>query len=99
MFYSLKVKNMITRNRDRQQWTKIAVEGKIFAFGFSKKDDLSLLSMECPVLDWGRAFDQLVSVDAHLCLYFTYTVSVFAKEYRQRNSIVYDTSCLIRIAT
>jgi hypothetical protein len=68
MFFSLKVKNSIPRNRDRQRWTKIAVEGKIFAFGFSKKFDLSLLSIECQVLDRCRAFDRLVSVDAHLCI-------------------------------
>ncbi len=55
------------RNCDRQQSTKIAVEGKIFAFSFSKKSDLSLLSIECRVLDWCHAFERLVSVDAHFC--------------------------------
>ncbi len=66
MFFLLKVKNSFPRNRYRQRSTKIAVEGKIFAFGFSKKYDLSLLSMECRVLDRCRAFDRLASVDAHL---------------------------------
>ncbi len=66
MFFSLKVKNSIPRNRDRQRSTKIAVEGTIFAFDFSKKYDLSLLSIGCRVLDRCRAFDRLVSVDAHL---------------------------------
>ncbi len=42
------------------------VEGTIFAFNFSKKYDLSILSIEGRVLDQCRAFDQLVSVDAHL---------------------------------
>jgi hypothetical protein len=45
----------------------IAVEGTIFAFGFLKKYDLSLLSIEGRVLDRCRAFDRLASVDAHLC--------------------------------
>jgi hypothetical protein len=66
MFFSLKVKNLIPRNRDRQQSTKITADGKTFAFGFSKKYDLSLLSFECRVLDQCRAFNRLVSVDAHL---------------------------------
>jgi hypothetical protein len=44
----------------------IAVGGTIFAFGFSKKYDLSLLSIEGLVLDLCRAFDRLASVDAHL---------------------------------
>jgi hypothetical protein len=39
--------------------------------GFSKKFDLSLLSIECRVLDRFRAFDRLVSVDAHLCFQVT----------------------------
>jgi hypothetical protein len=65
-FFSLKAKNLIPRNRDRQRSTKIAVEGKIFAFGFTKKYDISLLSIECQVLDRCPAFDRLVSVDAHL---------------------------------
>jgi hypothetical protein len=43
------------------------VEGTIFAFGFSKKYDLSLLFIEGWVLDQCRAFDRLVSVDAQLC--------------------------------
>jgi hypothetical protein len=45
----------------------IEVEGTIFAFGFLKKYDISLLSIECRVLDRSRAFDQLACVDAHLC--------------------------------
>ncbi len=65
MFFFI-VKNSIPRNRDRQRSTKIAVEGTIFAFGFSKKYDLSLLLIEGRVLDRCRAFDRLVSVDAHL---------------------------------
>jgi hypothetical protein len=44
----------------------IAVEGMIFAFGFQKKYDLSLLLIEGRVLDRCRAFDRLASVDAHL---------------------------------
>jgi hypothetical protein len=39
----------------------------IFAFGFSKKYDLLLLSIEGRVLDLCRAFDRLASVNAHLC--------------------------------
>ena len=39
----------------------------IFAFGFQKKYDLSLLLIEGRVLDRCRAFDRLASVDAHLC--------------------------------
>ncbi len=46
----------------------IEVEGTIFAFGFSKKYDISLLSIECRVLDRCRAFDRLACVDAHLCI-------------------------------
>jgi hypothetical protein len=45
----------------------IEVEGKIFAFGFSKKYNFSLLSIECRVLDRRRAFHRLACVDAHLC--------------------------------
>jgi hypothetical protein len=66
MFFSLKVKNSIPRNRDRQRSTKIAVEGTTFAFGFSKKYYLSLLLIKGWLLDRWRAFDRLVSVDAHL---------------------------------
>jgi hypothetical protein len=62
----LKVKNSIPRNRDRQRSKLIEVEGTIVAFEFSKKYDLSLLSIEGRVLDQCRAFDRLVSVDAHL---------------------------------
>ncbi len=46
--------------------TTIVVEGMIFASGFSKKYDLSLLSIKGRVLDWCRAFDRLASIDAHL---------------------------------
>ncbi len=53
----------IFRNPDRQR--------KIFSFGFLKKSDLSLLSIECRVLDRCCAFDWLVSVDAHLCFQVT----------------------------
>jgi hypothetical protein len=56
----------IPRHRDQQRLTAIAVEGTIFAFGFSKNYDLSLLSIEGRVLDRYRAFDRLASVDAHL---------------------------------
>jgi hypothetical protein len=42
------------------------VEDTISAFDFSKKYDLSILSIEGRVLDQCRAFDQLVSVDAYL---------------------------------
>ncbi len=45
----------------------IEVEGTIFAFGFSKKYDISLLSIECRVLDQRRAFDRLACVEAYLC--------------------------------
>jgi hypothetical protein len=38
----------------------------IFAFGFSKKYNISLLSIECRVLDWWREFERLACVDAHL---------------------------------
>jgi hypothetical protein len=38
----------------------------IFAFGFSKKFDLSLLLIEGRVLDRCQPFGQLVSVNAHL---------------------------------
>ncbi len=57
---------MIPRDRVCRRSTKIAVEGKIFAFGFLKKYDLSLLSIEGRVLDQCRSFDRLVSVYAHL---------------------------------
>ncbi len=67
VFFSLKVKNSIPRNRVRQQSKTITVEATIFAFGFSKKYDISLLSIECRVLDRCRAFDRLACVDAHLC--------------------------------
>jgi hypothetical protein len=70
-FFSLKVKNSIPRNWDRQRSTKIAMEGKIFAFGFSKKYDLALLLIEGRVLDRCRAFDRFVRVDAHLCQWGT----------------------------
>jgi hypothetical protein len=43
------------------------VEGTIFACGFSKKYNLSLLSIEDRVLDRCQAFDRLASVDAHPC--------------------------------
>jgi hypothetical protein len=43
MFFSLKAKNLIPINRDRQRSTMIEVEGTIIAFEFSKKYDLSLL--------------------------------------------------------
>ncbi len=43
------------------------VEGTIFEFSFSKKYYLSLHSIEGQVLDRCRAFDWLVSLDAHLC--------------------------------
>jgi hypothetical protein len=66
MFFSSKVKNFIPRYRDRQRSTKISVEGTIFAFGFSKKYDLLLLSIEGRVLDRCRAIDRLVSVNAPL---------------------------------
>jgi hypothetical protein len=55
------LENRIVYNRQ-----KIAVEGKIFALGFSKKYDLSLLSIECWELDRCRAFDRLACVDALL---------------------------------
>jgi hypothetical protein len=67
-FFSLKVKNLIPRNRVRQRSKTIAVEGTIFAFGFSKKYDLSLLSIESRVLDRCRAFERLACVDAYLWL-------------------------------
>jgi hypothetical protein len=47
---------------------KIAVEGTIFSFSFTKKNDLSLLLIEGQVLDRCWALDQLVSVNAHLWL-------------------------------
>ncbi len=54
------------RDSDHQPSTKIAVVGTIFAFGFLKKYNLSLLSIEGRALDRCRAIDRLVSVDAHL---------------------------------
>ncbi len=39
--------------------TTIAVEGTFFAFGFSKKYDLSLLSIKGRVLDRGDLFLQM----------------------------------------
>ncbi len=66
IFFSLNVKNSIPRNRVRQPSKTIAVEGPILAFGFSKKYDISLLSIECRILDRCRAFDRLACVDAHL---------------------------------
>jgi hypothetical protein len=67
MFFFIESEKFDPRNRDRQRSTKIAVEGKIFAFGFSKMYDPSLLSIKGRVLDRCWAFDRLVSVDAHLC--------------------------------
>jgi hypothetical protein len=67
IFFSLKVKNLIPRNWVWHRSKTIKVEGTIFAFGFSKKYDISLLSIECRVLDRFQAFDQLACVDAHLC--------------------------------
>ncbi len=61
----------------KQRSTKIAVEGMIFDFGFSKKYDLSLLSIEGWVLDWCRAFDGLASVDAHLCWQYKVICGLF----------------------
>jgi hypothetical protein len=43
----------------------MAKEGTIFAFGFSKKYDLSFLWIVGQVLDQCRAFNRLASVDAH----------------------------------
>jgi hypothetical protein len=40
----------------------------MFAFGFSKKHNLSLLLIEGWVLDQCRANERLACVDAHLCL-------------------------------
>jgi hypothetical protein len=54
-FFSLKVKNSISRVHQRSK--TIAVEGTIFVFGFSKKYDISLLSIKCRVLDRCRAFN------------------------------------------
>jgi hypothetical protein len=51
MFLTLKVFKSL-RHQDRQQLTTIAVEGTIFAFGFSKKYNLSLLPTS------GRGFDR-----------------------------------------
>jgi hypothetical protein len=62
IFFSLKVKNLIPRNQVRQRSKTIAVEGMIFVFGFSKKYGISLLSIECRVLDWCRAFDRLADL-------------------------------------
>ncbi len=45
----------------------IAVEGTIFAFGFSKKYDLLLLLIDGRVLNRCQSFDRLASVNAHLC--------------------------------
>jgi hypothetical protein len=59
------VKNLIPRNRVCQLSKTIEVEGTIFAISFSKKYDISLLSIECRVLDRCRAFDRLACVDAH----------------------------------
>jgi len=44
----------------------IAIEGTIFAFGSSKKYDLSLLPTSGRVFDHCRVFDLFASVDAHL---------------------------------
>jgi len=54
----LNVKNWIPKT--------IAVEGTMFAFGFSKKYDISLLSIECRVLDRCRAFDRVTCVNTLL---------------------------------
>jgi hypothetical protein len=51
--------------------TTIAVEGTIFAFGFSKQYDLSLLPTTGRVFDRRRAFDRFAIVDAHLWLCFS----------------------------
>jgi hypothetical protein len=54
----LKVKNSIPRNRVRQRSKMMEVEGTIFAFSFLKKYDISLLLIECRVLDRCQAFDR-----------------------------------------
>jgi hypothetical protein len=65
VFYSESVK-VILQHQDRQRLTTIMVEGTIFAFGFSKKYNLSLLPTSGPVFNRCGAFDRFASVDAHL---------------------------------
>ncbi len=57
--FSLKVWKSIPRDRDRQRSTMIEVEGTIVAFSLKKKIDLSLLSIECRILDRCRASTDL----------------------------------------
>jgi hypothetical protein len=59
MFCSLKVKNLIPRNRDRHLSTMIEVEGTISLPSVKKKIDLSLLLIECRILDRCRASTDL----------------------------------------
>jgi hypothetical protein len=59
MFCSLKVNNLIPRNRDRQLSTMTEVEGTIVAFSLKKKLYLSLLLIECQILDRCRASTDL----------------------------------------
>jgi hypothetical protein len=66
MFFQIESEKFDPRNWVRQRSKTIAVEGTIFAFGFSKKYDISLLSIECRVFDRCRTFDRLACVDAHL---------------------------------
>jgi hypothetical protein len=57
VFFSVK---SVKVDRDCQRSTKIVVEGTIFAFGFLKKYNLSLLAIEGRELDQCQAFDRLV---------------------------------------
>jgi hypothetical protein len=48
----------------------LSIEGTtIFDFGFSKKYNLSRPPIEGRVLDRCQAFDRLIRVDTHLCMY------------------------------
>jgi hypothetical protein len=59
----------------------------IFAFGLSKKYDLSLLSIEGRVLDRCRAFDPLACVDAHL---WTVLINMPKKNYTELHRPLYS---------
>ncbi len=67
MIFFIESKNLIPRNRDCQRSTKIAVEGTIFAFGFLKKYDLSILSKVGYQIGVGHSTDLSVSMPNSGC--------------------------------
>ncbi len=61
MFFYIESVKVDPQTSDQQRSTTIAVEGTIFAFGFSKKYDLSLLSNEGHTVKKLRSLNLLFS--------------------------------------